>query len=92
MKITKKNGRVVVFDNEKVSSSILKANSGVQGESISTAEAEILAEEVFSRVTEENEIITTADVTKCVCKILKERGYELTAASYLSFAENKNKK
>ena len=85
MKITKKNGIVVLFDNEKVSTSILKANAGISGEDISKGTAEVLAEEVFARVTDENEIITTHDVRKCVVKLLRERGYAQTAESYIKF-------
>lgn len=89
MYITKKNGRVVVFDNEKIEKSILRANADAGDGAISAAESKLLAEKVFELVTQENEIITTADVTKAVCRLLREKGHEPTAGAYLSYAANK---
>ena len=85
MKITKKNGNVVVYDDEKVISSILKANAGVDGERMSRKKAAILADEVFQRLTESSEIIRTQDVRDCVAALLKEKGLTKTAEAYLMY-------
>ena len=82
MKITKRNGTVHVYDDDKVVKSILNANSRVPDEEISPALAAALAEEVFIRVTREHEIISTADVRECVLSLLRERGLGGTATSF----------
>ena len=84
MKITKKNGRVAVYDDEKVINSILKANAGT-GESLSRRKAANLADEVFQRVTEKSELISTQDVRDCMGKLLKEKGLTRTAENYLAY-------
>ena len=84
MKITKKNGKVVVYDDEKVINSILKANAGT-GESLSRKKAAILADEVFQRVTEKSELISTQDVRVCMGALLKEKGLTRTAENYLAY-------
>ncbi len=85
MKITKKNGTVRVYDDEKVIKSILKASNDAPDESIAPAVAAALADEVFARLTDENEIITTADVRACLYALLKERGFSQTAESYMAY-------
>ncbi len=85
MKITKKNGMVCLFDDEKVVKSILKASMDTDGESISRKMAEALADEVFTRLTARHEIITTADTRACVYALLRERGFPKTAESYQDF-------
>jgi len=92
MKITKRNGKVVVFDNEKVIQSILKANADAAGETVTAGDAAVIADIVFARVTEGNDIITTGDVTKCVHEVLLERKLPATAAGYLSYAKAKHTK
>ncbi len=85
MKITKRNGNVTLYDDEKVANSILKANGDTTGEPMSKGVAENIADDVFSRLTEENEIITTKEIRDCVMQILKERGFEETAKAYGEF-------
>lgn len=85
MKITKRNGLITVFDDEKIVNSILKASNDAKGEQISKAIAENIAGDVFTRLTAENDIITTADVRTCVCQVLTERGYTGTAKAYSEF-------
>jgi len=82
MKITKRNGNIVLFDDEKVKKSILKANAEVGGETISEKTAGIMADEVFDSLTKEREIIQTAEVRAYVYALLKERGYPKTAETY----------
>ena len=69
MKITKKNGNITMYDDQKVVSSILKANAGT-AEKISDNVASAIADDVFSRLTEGSEIITTKEVRNCVYQIL----------------------
>lgn len=85
MKVTKKNGKVVLFDDEKVICSILKANAEVPGEAMMRKTAQRYANEVFDRLTEQSEIITTAEVRRCVAEVLREKGRPQTAEHYLSF-------
>jgi 2-phosphoglycerate kinase len=85
LKITKKNGTISVFDDEKITKSILRANAEVPEETIDAAEAAAIADEVFSRLTEENNIIATADVRACVERILRERGLPETARHYMEY-------
>ena len=85
MKVTKKNGMVVLFDDEKVVKSILKACDDTEEEKISHKMAEALADEAFDRLTEEHDIISTADVRDCVYTLLLERGFPKTAKSYKGF-------
>ena len=85
MKITKKNGNLSVYDDEKVTRSILRANSEVPEETITEAEAAAIADEVFARLTDESEIIATADVRACVETVLRERGLAETARHYMEY-------
>ena len=84
-KVTKKNGKVVLFDDEKVVRSILKANAEVPGEAMMRKTAQRYANEVFDRLTEQSEIITTDDVRRCVVEVLREKGRPQTAEHYLGF-------
>lgn len=85
MKITKRNGNVSIYDDEKVTSSILKANAEVPQEAIGAAAAAAIADEAFTRLTRENDIISTQDVKDCVHAILLERGLRQTAQHYMAF-------
>ena len=83
MKITKRNGFVVLFDDEKIVSSILKATAEVPEEELSKQAAAFLAGEVIGRLAEREDIITTQDVREGVEKKLREKGYPLTAKRYM---------
>lgn len=85
MEITKKNGRVMLFDDEKVVCSILKANAEVPNEAMMRKTAQRYASEVFDRLTERYEIITTKEVRECVAEVLREKGKPQTAEHYLAF-------
>ena len=52
MNITKKNGRVVLYDTEKIVKSILKAGADTPGEEVSRHLASYIADEVFAKLTE----------------------------------------
>ena len=85
MQVTKKNGKVVLFDDEKVVASILKANAEVPNEAMMRKTAQRYASEVFDRLTERYEIITTKEVRECVAEVLREKGKPQTAEHYLAF-------
>ena len=85
MKITKKNGTISLYDDEKVVKSILNANAGIPDESISPALAAALADTVFDRLTGRYSVITTADVRECVISLLQEKGFAGTAACYRDY-------
>ena len=84
MKITKKNGNITLYDDEKVIRSILRANAEVPEEQIGENEAAAIADLVFARLTLQNEVITTQNVRDCLCAILRERHLPLTAQRYLA--------
>ena len=69
MKITKRNGNMTMYDDEKITRAV----------------AVNIADRVFSRLTKENEIIATKDVRDCVYEILTERGYPKTAKAYAEY-------
>ncbi len=85
MKITKKNGNVVLFDDEKVARSILNANAAIAPEKLSEKEAAAIADEVFLRLAGANEIITTQDIRGCVNTVLLDKGLLLTARQYMEY-------
>lgn len=89
MVITKKNGRVVVYDTEKIVKSILMANADTLDEEVSRHMASYIADEVFTKLTREKEIITTQDVRDCVYAKLCEINLPHTAEQYRKFAKNK---
>ena len=83
MKVTKRNGTVVMYDDEKVATSIVWANGRTPEETITIKMAKRIADEVFRRLTSEKDIISTAEIRDCVCQVLNEMGYPLTAEHYL---------
>ena len=87
MKITKRNGNVSLYDDEKVARSILKANADAPSETVTPAVAAALADAVFSRLTQQHEIISTADVRACVIELLREKGLLQTADCYADFSK-----
>lgn len=82
MKVTKRNGNVVLYDDDKVATSIVWANGRTPDETITIKMAKRMADEVFRRLTAEKDVISTAEIRDCVIAILKERGYPKTAESY----------
>ena len=87
MKVTKKNGTVMLFDDEKVATSILKANADANEQGLSPAMAANFANEVFNRLTGDHEIITTADVKEYVFALLQEKGFSGTAKCYMEYVK-----
>lgn len=84
MKITKRNGNLVIYDDEKLVSSILKANSETD-EELSTSAALYLSDVVIGRLAKEHDIITTALIREGVYRALIERGLPMTAQHYRDY-------
>ena len=85
MKVTKRNGNVVLYDDEKVIQSILRANADAAGEELSEKTAAYIAGAVFARLSAMQEIFSTEDVRRCVWGMLKEKGFPRTAEKYLDY-------
>ena len=86
MKITKRNGTITVYDDEKVTKSILNANAASEGDrKLTKNEAGGLAYIVFNRLIAENEIITTREIRECVCAVLRDKGFPNTAKEYAEY-------
>ena len=85
MKVTKRNGKVVLYDDEKVVSSILKANAGIVGENITREKAAYFAGEVFALLSQENDVLATVDVRDCVYDVLVKAGFPETAKQYRDY-------
>ena len=85
MKITKRNGTITIYDDEKLVKSILKANAEVPEENIDERIASRISDLALSRLTEENDIITTQEIRACIYAILSEKGYRQTAKHYINY-------
>ncbi len=85
MKIRKKNGNIVVFDDEKVTHSILKANGDSDIEEITEKRAAYLSSLIFNRLIKDHDVITTDDIRTCTAGVLREKGFPDTAEKYLTF-------
>ena len=84
MKIAKRNGNLVFYDDEKVVNSIMKANEGT-GEALTVKQAEFLADAVLGRLIKDNPIVTTQMIRDGVYEALKEKDLWLTARAYIEF-------
>ncbi len=87
MHITKKNGRVQVYDDDKVVRSILKANVDAMTEDMNRRKAQVIADEVFAKLTAEKDIISTEDVRTCTAALLRKKGYPKTAECYEKYRQ-----
>jgi len=85
MKITKRNGNTTLYDDAKIVNSILNANQEVSGETISMTAAYNIADEVFIKLTENHEILTTVDVRVTTYSVLCEKGFPQTAKRYIEY-------
>ena len=92
MYVTKRNGRVVVYDTEKIVKSILKANVDSQDEELSRHMASYIADEVLEKLTGEKEMITTQDIRECVYSKLWGMNLPHTAEQYMKYEKNKASK
>lgn len=84
MKITKRSGSLVVYDDEKLVSSLLKANAGTE-EELSPRTAAYLSDVVIGRLSKEHDFISTALIRESVYAALMERGLVMTAQRYRDF-------
>ncbi len=85
MKVTKRNGNVVIYDDEKIIRSILRANADAPGEELSERAAAYIAGAVFARLSGEDDLFSTGDVRTCVYKTLRDKGYFQTAEKYMEY-------
>ena len=84
IKIRKRNGTVVDFDKEKVTSAIFKAAQSVGGDD--KVEASRVVDRVYEMINEtydENNLPTVETVQDSVEKALIETGHAATAKSYI---------
>ena len=86
MKITKRNGNLVMYDDEKLVRSILKANRETN-EELTTSAAAYLSDVVIGRLAKEHDIITTALIREGVYRALMERGLPMTAQHYRDYSK-----
>lgn len=85
MKVTKKNGNIVLFDDDKVIRSMLRANADTDEETLSESAAAYIAGEVFARLAKERVLLTTQDVRQCVNDMLIQKGLPETAKMYMQY-------
>ena len=86
MKVTKRSGNVVIYDDEKIVNSILKANAETW-EELSPKAAEYLADVVLGRLVRKHDIITTELIRDGVYELLCERDLPMTAKRYYEFGK-----
>ena len=84
MKIAKRNGNLVFYDDEKVVGSIMRANKDT-GEEITPKQAEFLADAVLGRLIKDHSIVTTQMIRDGIYEALKEKDLWLTAKEYKEF-------
>lgn len=84
MKISKRSGSVVLYDDEKVVRSIMKANEETD-EELTVKSAEFLADAVLGRLIKNNTFVTTQMIKDGVYEALRERGLWLTAKQYAEY-------
>ena len=86
MKITKRSGNIVMYDDEKVVKSIMTANVGT-GEALSEKTAEYIADVVLGRLVKKHSIITTQMIREGVYDALNERELWITAKQYSEYSK-----
>lgn len=82
-KIVKRDGRVVDFDPEKITSAIMKAARAVGGSD--RKEAERLTAMVAKHVAKSDKVPTVEEVQDAVEKVLIEEGHAKTAKAYILY-------
>ena len=88
MKISKRSGSMVMYDDEKVVRSIMKANEETE-EPLTQKAAEFLADAVVGRLIKNNSFVTTEMIREGIYEALKERGLWLTAKQYKEYKKNR---
>jgi ribonucleoside-triphosphate reductase len=86
-KIKKRDGRIVVFNPEKITEAIFKAAQAVGGKDRNAAEK--LSEEVVKKIEEKfaDSLPDVESVQDIVEKVLVERGHYKTAKAYILYRE-----
>ena len=84
MKISKRNGNMVFYDDEKVVRSIMRANEGTE-EKLTVKQAEFLADAVLGRLIKDNSFVTTQMISDGVYDALREMNLWFTAKQYKEF-------
>ena len=87
MKITKRSGNIVFYDDEKVVRSIMGANEGT-GEPMTEKQAEFLADAVLGRLIKNHSFVTTEMIRDGVYEALNEKDLWLTAKRYMDYKKN----
>ena len=88
MKISKRSGSMVMYDDEKVVKSIMNANEETE-EPLTQKAAEFLADAVLGRLIKNNSFVTTEMIREGIYEALKERGLWLTAKQYKEYKKNR---
>ena len=88
-KITKRDGRVVDFEAQRIRDAIYKAFIAVELED--GEKAEIVTREVVKLLEQkfEGKVATVEDAQDAVVRVLKEKGYAKVAESYQAYREKK---
>ena len=84
MKIAKRSGNLVFYDDEKVINSIMKANEDT-GETITPKAAEYLTDAVLGKLVRNNSIVTTQMIREGIYDALVEKDLWITAKRYMDF-------
>ena len=90
--VKKRNGRVVVFDIERIISGVYKAAESIGGNDLEIAQG--IASEVKSRLDnghKNGDIIDTQEIAECVKQTLIDMGYGRTSVAFSLFVDLKNK-
>lgn len=90
--VKKRNGRVVVFDIERIISGVYKAAESIGGNDLEIAQG--IANEVKSRLDnghKNGDIIDTQEIAECVKQTLIDMGYGRTSVAFSLFVDLKNK-
>ena len=84
MKITKRSGSIVFYDDEKVVRSIMSANEGT-GEDLTAKQAEFIADAVLGRLIKNHSFVTTDMIRDGIYEALNEKDLWLTARRYKEY-------
>jgi len=84
MKITKRQGSIVLYDDEKLVNSMLRANAETT-EVLTPRTAAWLSDVVIGRLAKAHDIITTGMIREGVYEVLRENGLVMTAERYREY-------
>ncbi len=87
MKIMKRFGNTVLYDDEKIVKSIMKANAETD-EELPESAAAYMADAVLGRLVKEYDTITTDHIRQGVYRALIEKGLIMTARHYMEYSKH----